>query len=352
MPDTPPPTDKRGPKRSSAPRSARRGRRAPFIRLLAYYLILIGAAIGLIYLFPAVRHAVVAPLGAGELPILGQGEALFRGEVPVAPRTAVASTTAYTAARIVTTTLAILGALSLVLPVAWVYTYTKRLRYDRSLVQSVIILPIVVAGILIVVKNSLALAFSLAGIVAAVRFRNTLKDPKDAVYIFLAIGIGLASGVQALDVAMVISLSFNLVVLVLWRYDVGAIYSPGGGRGMLAVGDPRLLTSQTAQRRRAVRQRILPEHAGGIEAGGILLVHADDPDAARHAVDVSLTGMAKEWKVVESEGGDETLAYVLRLKKKSSPVELLGELDDLWGAHVAAAEYIPFRYKKKKGDDD
>lgn len=352
MPDTPPPTDKRAPKRTSPPRRGPRAKRAPFLRLIVYYLLLVGLAIGLIYLFPAVRHAVVAPLGAGELPILDQGEAVFRGEVPVAPTRGVESTTAYTAARVVTTSLAILGALSLVLPVAWVYTYTKRLRYDRSLVQSVIILPIVVAGILIVVKNSLALAFSLAGIVAAVRFRNTLKDPKDAVYIFLAIGIGLASGVQALDVAMVISLAFNLTVLVLWRYDVGAIYSPGGGRGMLAVGDPRLLTSQTAQRRRAVRQRILPKHAGEIEAGGILLVHAADSDAARHAVDVSLTQMAKEWKVVESDEGEETLAFVVKLKKKSSPVELLGELDDVWGAHVAAAEYIPFRFKKKKGDEE
>ena len=33
-----------------------------------------------------------------------------------------------------------------------------------------------------------------AGVVAAVRFRNTLRDTKDAVYVFLAVGIGLAWG--------------------------------------------------------------------------------------------------------------------------------------------------------------
>src|SRR5690606_2991060 len=117
------------------------------------------------------------------------------------------------------TALAILGALALVIPVAAVYMRIKRLQYDPALVRSVVIRPIVVAGIALVVKNSLALAFSLAGIVAAVRFRNTLKDPRDAVYIFLVIAIGLSAGVQALDVALVMSLIFNFVVLFLWRFN-------------------------------------------------------------------------------------------------------------------------------------
>ena len=58
------------------------------------------------------------------------------------------------------------------------------------MVQTLVILPIVAAGVVFMVKNSLALAFSLGGIVAAVSFRNTLRDTKDAVYIFLATGVG------------------------------------------------------------------------------------------------------------------------------------------------------------------
>jgi hypothetical protein len=37
------------------------------------------------------------------------------------------------------------------------------------------------AGILIVIQGSLALAFSLAGVATAVRFRNSLKNTDDAV---------------------------------------------------------------------------------------------------------------------------------------------------------------------------
>src|SRR5690606_41772815 len=90
-------------------------------------------------------------------------------------------------------------ALQLALPVAGVHMFTRRLRYDPSLVQAIIVLPIVVAGVVMVVKNSLPLAFALAGIVAGVRFRQKLEEPEDAVYVLLSLGIGLAAGVQALD---------------------------------------------------------------------------------------------------------------------------------------------------------
>ncbi|MGH7607188.1 MAG: DUF4956 domain-containing protein, partial [Gemmatimonadales bacterium] len=121
---------------------------------------------------------------------------------------------------------ATLGALALVTPVAWVYMRTKpTARYDASLVHTLIILPVVIAGIVLIVHDSLALAFSLAGIVAAVRFRNTLRDTKDAVYIFLAIGLGLSAGVQAFAIAFIVSLVYVALVLGLWRFDVGA--APG-----------------------------------------------------------------------------------------------------------------------------
>src|SRR5207302_9665765 len=61
-------------------------------------------------------------------------------------------------------------ALLLVFPVAWVYMLTKqRSGYDQSVVQTVIIPPMTVASTVILVQNSLALAFTLAAIVAAVR---------------------------------------------------------------------------------------------------------------------------------------------------------------------------------------
>ena len=111
--------------------------------------------------------------------------------------------------------IAMAGALAIMVPVTWIYMVTRQHRgYDESVVHTLLILPVAVTGIVVIVQNSLALAFSLAGIVAGVRFRTTLDDTKDAVYVFLAIGVGLASGIQALGLAMVLSLFFNGVILV------------------------------------------------------------------------------------------------------------------------------------------
>ena len=57
------------------------------------------------------------------------------------------------------------GAAILIIPVSWVYFITSRTKeVDQSFVQTIIIMPIVVTGISMIVLNSLALAFSLAGI--------------------------------------------------------------------------------------------------------------------------------------------------------------------------------------------
>lgn len=118
--------------------------------------------------------------------------------------------------------LACLGTAVIIVPVSWVYFLTSRSKeVSPSFVQTIVILPIVVAGIAMIVQNSLALAFSLAGIVAAVRFRFTLDEPAHALYIFAAIGIGLGSGIGALGVATVLSIAFVYANIVLWKLEYG-----------------------------------------------------------------------------------------------------------------------------------
>ena len=124
--------------------------------------------------------------------------------------------------------LASVGALILTVPVSWAYFITSRARrIDQSFLQTIIILPVVVTGIAMIVLNSLALAFSLAGIVAAVRFRFSLSQPSDAMYIFVAIGIGLGSGIGALGVAAVISATFVFATLIIWKLEYGKTLSGG-----------------------------------------------------------------------------------------------------------------------------
>lgn len=128
--------------------------------------------------------------------------------------------------------LAVLGVIQVMLPVSWVYLKSRvRKGLDQSLVHTMLLLPVIVAGVVIIVQNSIALAFSLAGIVAAVRFRNTLKNTGDSIFIFTAIGSGLAAGVRVLEIAIVVTVVFNYVYLILWDLDYGSRYATKFMRG-------------------------------------------------------------------------------------------------------------------------
>lgn len=341
------------PEALAGPKGAGRGgwlRESPFLQLICYYLLLISVVAALMYFFPSTRRAFLSPVTLPAVPgEVGEVSELLRGGTTSADA-AHANMVRVALNRAYATTLAIIGALALVVPVAAVYMRIKRLQYDPALVRSVVILPIVVAGIALVVKNSLALAFSLAGIVAAVRFRNTLKDPRDAVYIFLVIAIGLSAGVQALDVALVMSLIFNFVVLFLWRFNVGSVYGGRYGQtGILAIGDPGLFVARGPAERKQIRLDLL-EETGQMEPDGILLVHARDPEIARQMVQEALRESADDWRLAQvAPRGDEltTLEYLVQMKKDSSPLDLVGTLDERWSAQVQAAEYVPFGVRER-----
>jgi hypothetical protein len=117
---------------------------------------------------------------------------------------------------------AIIAAILVSLPVSWTYMAVRGgEEYDQSLVNTIIVLPMVVTGIVIIVQNSLALAFSLAGIAGAVRFRNSLKSSGDALFILLAVGVGLSAGIGAIELAAVITIFFNYTFATLWVTEYG-----------------------------------------------------------------------------------------------------------------------------------
>jgi heme/copper-type cytochrome/quinol oxidase subunit 4 len=203
---------------------------------------------------------------------------------------------------------AMLGALALIGPVAWMYMRTKpKERYDASLVHTLIILPVVIAGIVLIVHDSVALAFSLAGIVAAVRFRNTLRDTKDAVYIFLAIAVGLAAGVQAFAVGFVVSVIYVAVVLVLWRFDIGTVPATERVRGRLVV--------ETAT-----------------------------PTGAHPTIAGVLEQQARRWKLIGSESagpGSTALTFLVQLRSRATPEALVAAVRRDAAAQVTNVRFDP-----------
>jgi len=112
--------------------------------------------------------------------------------------------------------------LLLMLPVSWVYKaiHTDSV-YDHSIDTTTLILPAIVAGIVTIVQHSLALAFSLAGIVAGVRFRRALSDTFDTLFILASIGVGIAAGVKSIEIAVVLTVFFNYASIMVCAFGDG-----------------------------------------------------------------------------------------------------------------------------------
>jgi hypothetical protein len=250
-------------------------------------------------------------------------------------------------------TAAMSGAGLLALPLAGLYTITRQKRgYRQSVVHTLILLPVIVAGVVVLVKYSLALAFSLAGIVAAVRFRTTLEDSKDAAYVFAATGIGLASGVE-LTVAAALSVMFNLVTLLLFRSDLGR--TPARLEGEMAEERMRRaleMANRTkefvARLDREILERMAPEQlealadrawrrrkAADEEGEGAerlectVTVRTDGSSLARERAELALARLAKEWRFQRAStdaDGVQTLEYFARLKRSTQPTAFLDAL--------------------------
>ena len=329
-------------------------------RIAVYYVILAVVGFALARYSPLVRGAI-SGVGLGGVNSSGIG-AIFGADSPPPVGSAVA-TSAWSQALLATVSM--LGALVVMIPVTWVYMVTRRQRgYDEVLVHTLLVLPVAVTGIVMVVKSSVALAFSLAGIVAAVRFRTTLEDTKDAVYVFLAIGVGLASGIQALGIGIALSLVFNVVILVLWSTRFGNIYAgrgagalgisdvlagPDSAASALRVGDPAILdaarpsdVADIADRSVRIERHISEERTKKKEkrANSLILVHARAAEGAQAYIDQVLEERAVRWKLAEIGPGPSgvLLVYLARLDGAGSQGSVMDRLGAGAGGVVEAAE--------------
>lgn len=316
------------------------------VRLLGYYLLVTIALMALVRVFPGFSQMLSLDFEAAS----GGGF----GRDALRPPSVLNVELGRALNTVLLGALSMIGGLVFAIPVAWTYTETKRDEgFDKSIVQIIIMLPLAVGGVVLLVRGELALAFALAGIVAAIRFRTTFKDVKDAVFAFVVIGIGLASGMQALLLAEIFSLVFCLVVLGLWRFEVGEVreeagqpagpmtlseaLTPGDAEEPVLMGDPVLTAPLENVELEAVRDRAsrLQQYVRAEALRDkqkykhLLLVYAADAEEAEDTVEELLEDYAKRWSLVETlEGrsGVQILEYLVRFKKTVDLREFLDRL--------------------------
>jgi hypothetical protein len=88
----------------------------------------------------------------------------------------------------------------------------------RSMEQAQTLLCLSGAMMMIIIGNSLARAFGVAGAAAIIRFRTPVEDPRDITILFLLMALGMAAGIGALPIAGLGALCVCLLLPVLDRF--------------------------------------------------------------------------------------------------------------------------------------
>jgi len=106
--------------------------------------------------------------------------------------------------------------------IAWTYMFTHSgLSYSRSYTNTLILIPVIVALVMMILANNLVLAFGLMAIFAMVRFRSILRDTLDTAYVLAVIVIGLACGTAKFSSAIIGCLATLLIMFYFWTTGFG-----------------------------------------------------------------------------------------------------------------------------------
>ncbi|GAB3853968.1 DUF4956 domain-containing protein [Dactylosporangium cerinum] len=177
--------------------------------------------------------------------------------------------------------------------IGWVYRFTHRnVSYSQSYVQTLVILGMLIALIMLVVGSNIARAFALVGALSVVRFRNAIKETRDVGFIFLVMGVGMAAGTRFYTLAIVAAVAISLIIVVMYRFNWFA----------------------ASVQRQVVKVQVPPDggHTEGIQ--DVLIAHTS------------------EFELVSMEsirGGALTeLMYTVRLKKGHEPGQLITALGE------------------------
>lgn len=110
-------------------------------------------------------------------------------------------------------------------------TAVQRRFHDKPMTQAMehaqVLLCVSGALVMMIIGESLARAFGIAGAASIIRFRTPIEDPKDITILFLLMALGMATGIGAFDMAAA-GTAFLCVFLVVLEHV-------GGGRRRTVV---------------------------------------------------------------------------------------------------------------------
>lgn len=104
----------------------------------------------------------------------------------------------------------------------FVYRFVShRSFYNKSFNITTAILPFFIATIILCLQSNLVITLGTIGALAIIRFRTSVKDPVDMLYLLWSVFIGIICGCQLFEVGVLTSLVVTIVLVLLENINFG-----------------------------------------------------------------------------------------------------------------------------------
>lgn len=106
--------------------------------------------------------------------------------------------------------------MGIVIYISYKYTHSGTV-YSHKFNITLITLTVLTATVMTVIGNNIALSLGMVGALSIIRFRTSIKDSRDTIYIFWTIIVGICAGVGDYTVAALGSITVFLMLLFFGR---------------------------------------------------------------------------------------------------------------------------------------
>jgi uncharacterized membrane protein YhiD involved in acid resistance len=140
------------------------------------------------------------------------------------PFTSILNVTETTAVSLTPASFLLCSLASIVLGIAVACIYAFRHTYSRNFVITLALLPLIVQAVIMLVNGNLGVGVAVMGVFSLVRFRSIAGTAKDIVSVFLAMAVGLATGMGFIGMAVLFVVVVAIVnaiymLLPVWRVE-------------------------------------------------------------------------------------------------------------------------------------
>lgn len=103
--------------------------------------------------------------------------------------------------------------------------FSSSLSNRKEFSKNFVILAVTTCIVIMIVKSSLALSLGLVGALSIVRFRAAIKEPEELIYLFLIIGVGLASGSGQYHISFILTSAAFIIIFFDDKFRKNRIFS-------------------------------------------------------------------------------------------------------------------------------